>query len=99
MNDAKESGSAAKQTRLSNEQLLEKLEKSYEKLAASIEAIRADIEVLKVKTGSRDKPVEGPKKENYNTDPGPWQKKPADPAEVEARVQEYKNNLVGNSRR
>jgi hypothetical protein len=42
----------------------------------AIMLIKKDVEEIKQRTGFNDKPVGIPEKRNYNTDPGPWQKKP-----------------------
>lgn len=59
---------ATKQTRTSNEQILD----AITALNDQIGSIKKDIEELKIKTGANDKPVMPPMKKNYNNDCGPF---------------------------
>ena len=96
MNDAKDGEKTtpeATKTRVSNEQLLDKIES----LTVLIESMHADIEELKVKAGYRDKAVAGkPEKTNFNDDPGPWQKRPVYKTKTEEAVDNY-NKLLHES--
>ncbi len=47
-------------------------------LLDAITSLRKDVEAIKVRVGFGDTPVGMPDKKNYNTDPGPWQKKPVE---------------------
>jgi hypothetical protein len=66
--DAKESAKMESTKRVSNEQLLEKMEE----LITRIEIVQLDVEELKKRNGFRDKPIGMPSRQNLNTDPGPW---------------------------
>lgn len=66
---------AKESKRVTNEQLLEKLQTlalHIDVLQNAIEDLQEDVKELKKRTGFGDSPVTAPSRTNCNTDPGPW---------------------------
>jgi len=70
MENAKESATVYK---ASNIDILTQVNK----LTEALNVIQGDIADIKRRVGYRDRPLGMPDTKNYNTDPGPWTKKPA----------------------
>lgn len=61
--------------RVTNEQLLEKLQKMVihiEVLQSALDTLQNDVSEVKARTGFKDSPVTVSSRINCNTDPGPW---------------------------